>query len=300
MRATKPKVTHFTSLVRNDDALELSAKLSDLSKTALGVVYGRVTYGKMVKPEIKDPLGQKFLRALEYKPVYHDAEANAFMQIFAPLRTRVLDDIVAKFIKDNKGEVLVINLGCGLCTRYERLLASNKLDPKRTTWIDVDLPAMIELRESLWNAFSPGTMKLQIQIPSSIFQSSWVKKAKKYADKTTLIIAEGILGYYEPNEVKMFFEMMAHNFPEATILHNTIHTYHEKRERAPSYKRPRHKWFVDSGKEVEQISSGFHLVKEVPFLDKRLLNMEMVSAESLALLDKFPKNYSIAVMLKHD
>ncbi len=128
-------------------------------------------------------------------------------KILLSSRTRILDDMVADFIRETEGPVTVVNLGCGLCTRYERLLADGKLDKNRAAWMNVDLPEMIELRDILWNSFSPDTEKQQLSFPCSVFSKDWTAKVDRSVP--TLFIIEGVLGYYEKAEVVSFLNNMS-------------------------------------------------------------------------------------------
>ncbi|MDE1850339.1 MAG: class I SAM-dependent methyltransferase [Candidatus Micrarchaeota archaeon] len=274
------------------EVLELSEQLNRLSKTAFYVLYNRVKYSNILKKPINDPLGQKIIDILDYKsqsePGYYATGA-----ILTPSRTRILDDWVSEFLKSN-GEALVINLGCGFCTRFERLLG-NGLDTKKTVWINVDLPEMINLRKSLWKRISQNTLDLQIQIPQSIFENGWIKEAKKYSDRPILFIIEGVLYYYEIDKVKAFFKMIEQNFKNPTILLTTVHPAIVKRNRNLS--DPEYKWTVEEGKEIELLNSNLHLVKEMSFFNKELLALKRTPLKNLEAAENLPKNYRVVALL---
>ena len=56
------------------------------------------------------------------------------------IRTMIIDCVTKRLIKDNK-DLIVVNIGCGLDTRFQRF---NK---EKISWIDLDVPESIEIRK---------------------------------------------------------------------------------------------------------------------------------------------------------
>lgn len=55
----------------------------------------------------------------------------------------------------------------------------------------------------------------------SMFDSQWIEKVKAY-HKPVLIIIEGVLMYFKPEQVKSFFQMVCEQLGEATILFDML------------------------------------------------------------------------------
>ncbi len=285
------------------DAVALSGKLSELSKTALGVVHARTTYGNAVSDEIKDPLGQKLLKAVNYSPKALSEDISLLRQVLVPTRTRIMDNLVGEFIKNNDGSAIIVNLGSGLCTRYERLLEAGIIKGKNTTWINIDLPNMIALRQTLWRSFSQDTNTAQINMPFSVFSEDWMAYVSNRASeekKSILFVAEGVLGYYEKEDVTSFLAMLQKNFKASSLLLTTVHPIHKEREKNKDYMHAKHGWFVSDSSEIPQLLKGIRIVSEAPFLNKQLLNLTIVPEKILKLMETLPENYSSAVMVKFE
>ena len=55
----------------------------------------------------------------------------------------------------------------------------------------------------------------------SMFDSQWIEKVKAY-HKPVLIIIEGVLMYFKPEQVKNFFQMVCKQLGEATVLFDML------------------------------------------------------------------------------
>ena len=123
------------------------------------------------------------------------------------IRTELLDGAVEKFMAEHENGV-VINLGCGLDTRYSRL------DNKNYIWFDLDLPGTLELRRNFDETSSYH------MIEKSVFDYSWFNEIP--GDVPLLIIAEGLLMYFSEEEVSELFKSLGEKFCGAEMLIETI------------------------------------------------------------------------------
>ncbi len=283
---------------KTEELICLANKLDDISKTAFGTVYYRSKYSHTLKHPFIDLLGEKILQTLNYTHPPRDEYSLAFAMIIAPIRTKVIDDITSDFIKANYRDAVIINLGCGLCTRLERLLAEDKLDPKNIVWINVDLQNMISFRTALWNTLSPHTEGFYLPVSSSVFDFEWIKIAKSYKNRPILLISEGCLSYYEEKQIKIFFEILRKNFSSLNILLTAVHPELRIRELSNKLKTtPNHKWFVKSSEEVVALNSDLRLISTSSFLNMELLKIENIPSNILDLAASLPRNYSTAIMM---
>jgi O-methyltransferase involved in polyketide biosynthesis len=88
-------------------------------------------------------------------------EVSIGSQVGVSIRTEILDEQVNRFLAKDPDAVLV-NLGCGLNTRFHRL------DNGSVQWFDLDVPEAIELRKKFFN--ETGRFKF---IPKSVTDFSW-------------------------------------------------------------------------------------------------------------------------------
>ena len=82
----------------------------------------------------------------------------------ATLRTRLFDQYVQSFlIKNPKG--VIVEIGCGLNTRFERL------DNGKAQWFDLDLPDALALRRQFFQDEPRRTM-----IEDSVLSTDWMEQ----------------------------------------------------------------------------------------------------------------------------
>ena len=72
--------------------------------------------------------------------MYKNVTCDDMSQIGISIRTVIIDCVTKRLIKDNK-DLIVVNIGCGLDTRFQRF---NK---EKISWIDLDVPESIEIRK---------------------------------------------------------------------------------------------------------------------------------------------------------
>lgn len=93
------------------------------------------------KPIIKDALSKKIFDGLD--DMYKNVTCDDMSQIGISIRTVIIDCVTKRLIKDNK-DLIVVNIGCGLDTRFQRF---NK---EKISWIDLDVPESIEIRKTFF------------------------------------------------------------------------------------------------------------------------------------------------------
>ena len=121
------------------------------------------------------------------------------------MQVRQFDTFARAFLAGNRGG-LVVDVGCGLDTRFDRL------NDGEMTWIGVDLPEVIELRRK----FLPDG-KRNITIPQSMVESSWLDEVTR-SNKPVIFLAEGVFPYFSVAEVKPLVLEMAKYFPKGELV----------------------------------------------------------------------------------
>lgn len=121
------------------------------------------------------------------------------------MRAREFDTFARAFLATYP-DGLVVDLGCGLDTRFDRL------DNGQMTWLGVDLPEVIELRRK----HLPETERCKT-IPQSMFDLSWLDQAARLG-KSVIFLAEGVFPYFSTAEVKPMLMAMAARFPQGELV----------------------------------------------------------------------------------
>ena len=185
-----------------------SKSLTGIPITALFPLYGRAKETKEINPLFQDPNAVKIVEQIDFDfSIYENMSAARKKEMLTGIavRTRILDDYTKDFI-DEYPDGLIVNIGCGLDTRFFRL------DNGKINWIDVDLPEMINLRKKLFEKTERNKM-----LATSVLEQNWLNEILFEKDKMVLIIVEGTLMYFEEKEVKKLFNQLIEKFPKAIL-----------------------------------------------------------------------------------
>ncbi len=127
---------------------QLSTNLSGVTETLLITLYIRAMETQRPDALIKDVQAVALMKKISDAGLYDFrgmkslrlSEENRLVII---LRNREFDRLARDFLRRNP-EAVVVHIGCGLDTRFERV------DNGRVEWFDLDLPEVIELRRNSW------------------------------------------------------------------------------------------------------------------------------------------------------
>jgi O-methyltransferase involved in polyketide biosynthesis len=126
-------------------------------------------------------------------------------QFFVAMRARQFDRFARSFLDRNPGG-LMVDIGCGLDTRFDRLHDS------QMTWMGLDLPEVIELRRR----FLPDAKRGQT-LARSMFDLRWLDVVAQ-VNKSVIFLAEGVFSYFGEAEVKAVITALAARFPDAELV----------------------------------------------------------------------------------
>lgn len=182
----------------------MEQKLTGIPETMLIPVWARAVETNKKNGIIHDPKAVEFLSHIDYD--FSKFQKAWKSQLGVSVRTLILDQAARDFIQQHPGTV-VINLGSGLDTRYERL---KELDI--SFWYDLDVSKGIAFRKLFVNESEKNQF-----IAKSVFDFSWIDEINEKSH-STLIIAEGLLMYFSQEQVKALFIELAEHFPGAELL----------------------------------------------------------------------------------
>ncbi|HLY74532.1 MAG TPA: class I SAM-dependent methyltransferase [Planctomycetota bacterium] len=111
------------------------------------------------------------------------------------LRTKLMDDLIEQSIKE--GCDLVLNLAAGFDARPYRLSL-----PASLSWVEADLPPMIEEKEALLAGEKPACRltRVKVDLADGPARSAFLKSVLGSAQRA-LVITEGLLGYLDAEVV---------------------------------------------------------------------------------------------------
>ena len=123
----------------------------------------------------------------------------------AVMRVRQFDAFAREFLSRNPGGT-VVDIGCGLDTRFDRL------NDGRMNWVGVDLPQVIELRRGLL----PDLPRCQT-LAMSMFDPSWFEGVAQLK-QPAIFLAEGVFVYFSTGELKPLVQAMGARFPKGELV----------------------------------------------------------------------------------
>jgi O-methyltransferase involved in polyketide biosynthesis len=254
--------------------------LKDVPETLLYPLMSRYAETKKEGGVIHDPKSVEILDGLDY-----DADSTKLFTISrlgVCLRTIIFDEYVCEFIENNPDGV-VVNLGCGLDTRFQRV------DNGKVTWFDLDLAETIELRKN----FFEETERFRF-ISKSVLDPSWTEDIPK--GKKTFFIMEGLAYYFAESDVKKMLAMIKNNFPGAELAMEAFHPFYVKMIARTTTKDPFDKkisgllkWGIKNGAEIEDWFDGVRFIEEQFVINKRREVFPLANRIFFALLPMMPK-----------
>lgn len=231
-------------------------KLKQVPETMLISIRARYLESKRENGIINDPKSIEILDQIDYD-FSGKKEVSEGSIIGTSIRTEILDEQTNKFLEKNPGGV-VINLGCGLDTRFHRL------DNGKVNWFDLDVPESIELRKH----FFKETERFKF-IPKSCLDFSWLDDVSK--NEPTLFIAEGLLMYFNEGDVKLLLKTISENFTNAEMLLEAMSPFVVKKSNShPDLKTydASFKWGIKTGAELESMDVGVSFINEWYYFDR--------------------------------
>lgn len=182
---------------------KIPVSLEGIAETLLIPLWARAVETERGDPIVRDPKAVEICKSLDYD---FGKFGEAWMtQTGIAVRTKLFDEAVQERIAGNPDAVF-INLGAGLDTRFDRV------DNGRIRWYEVDLPEVIEIRRH----FFTETDRRRF-ISRSITDFTWIEEVCP-SDSVPLLIAEGLLMYFDEREVRAIFKMLAGSFRGAEMI----------------------------------------------------------------------------------
>ena len=187
---------------------KIENKLTDVPETMLITLWAKAEASKRPDALLRDEKAQEIIRKIDYD--FSKFGKASFSQSGCCVRASLIDEEIKAFFAEHP-DAVAIQLGAGIDARYERLQR-----PEITHWYDLDLEESIDLRRKLLFESERNTY-----IASSMFDYGWTDTVKSHG-KPVLIIIEGVLMYFEPEQIKAFFDEICRRFDNATVLFDML------------------------------------------------------------------------------
>lgn len=183
---------------------------------------------------------------------------NPLDQVAAIMRVREFDRLTKDFLS-RQAKSIVVHIGCGLDTRFERV------DNGQVEWYDLDLPEVIAFRQKL---IEPNPRNHPIGC--SVFDNAWLEMIANQPRLPCLFLAEGVFPYFTQDQVRRLFMLLADKFAGCELACDgmspfmvRLHNLELKRWRTEA----RLYWGLKNGREPESWGSGIRLLSEWFYFD---------------------------------
>lgn len=178
---------------------KIQIELGSVQETLMLPLWGRAMEAKKHNPMIADTMALDILNKLDYDFTKLEKNLNEMSQICWVVRALHVDRIVHSFL-DRYPSGMIVNIGCGLDTTYERIACRNT--GKNFTFLDLDLPDVVALRTHF---FKDDARRKTLSV--SFLDKSWMENLKR--DTPVLIVGAGVFYYFEENVIKQFFKSVS-------------------------------------------------------------------------------------------
>lgn len=237
-----------------------SLDLSGVPQTLLLPLMARATFCQESYSPIQDKKAIEIVNALDYdfKHLSEVKQVKSTM-LFLMARAFHFDEAIRAHIAKYP-KCVVVNLGAGLDTAFSRV------GNGEITWIDLDVPEVIKLREKLL----PPSLN-EHYIAKSILDFSWMDDVKEYGDDV-FFFAGGLFMYFNEDQIKSILLAIGRKFPDADIIFDNTSPkgimYANQMLQRSGMKDALLRWGIYDAKELEKWSPRIKLITKKPYFSE--------------------------------
>ena len=219
-------------------------------------LYMRAKESRRENPILNDKAAERLAGSLEYD--YSQFDGAKLSEVGCVVRGWYFDRAARRFI-DTHPRPVVVNVGCGLDTRFQRI------GSREAAFYDMDLPEVIALRRELV-AEQPGNA----YIAASLLETDWMDDLRRrHPDAEFIFIVEGVLMYFYESQVKAFLRHVASRFGGGELWFDVCGTMMSRHGVKPDSLR-KHEAQIRSGLSdghvVEQWEPRLRLIEQAKYM----------------------------------
>ena len=269
-------------------------RLKGAQETLMWTLRAKARDARSPRPILGDVIAAEWAASVDYdfdKLIGHG-------DTMITLRARQMDQWVREFLKTHT-QATVLQLGCGLDTRYFRLKHLGALSPG-VLWFDVDYPEVINLRHKFCTE-EPGYR----MIPSSVTDPGLFTDlpADRRENVPVLIIAEGLFEYVEVKEVKALLNRLTKLFGSGEIIFDVMNTFAVKAASKSLWDSTgaKHVWAVDHPAEVDRLDPRLKRRMDLPLFSSRFVKNAPFSTRILySFMNLIPPLRTMMRLLRYE
>jgi len=184
---------------------KVAVDLGPVQETLLIPLLGRAVETQKGTGLIQDNKAVEIINSLDYD---FSKWKKSKSLMGATVRTRMFDQDVQAFLTAYPTGT-VVEIGCGLNTRFERL------DNGQARWFDLDLPDSLALRQQFFQNESRRTM-----VEANVLETDWMEPIAATGGPWCFI-SEAVIIYLETVQAQQAITQIADHFPGALLLVDT-------------------------------------------------------------------------------
>ncbi len=234
-------------------------QLNPVEETLLITLYMRAKESRRKDAILHDELACKMIDKIDYD--FSKFDKSAMSALGCVIRARHFDRKVQEFIRKEKCPV-VVNIGCGLDTRYQRIP-----DKRNALFYELDLPEVMQLRERLLPPYENN----DIPLTASLLESGWMDDLRtKHPDARFIFILEGVVMYFYEKQVRTLLEHLAARFPGGEIHFDVCGTMFMKKgvkHDTLKYMNANFRCGINDGRVIEQWVPQLVMTDSLSYMD---------------------------------
>lgn len=258
-------------------------RLAEVSETGLITLFCRAHESRSARPQLVDKKAEQV--AGQIAPLLIESDSKLLrslgqgklrksLAVMMSARARQYDAYARGFLSRYPHGV-VVNLGCGLDSRFERL------DDGRLELFDLDLPQMIDFKRQFFTENERYHL-----IGASVFDEGWRAQIAAL-QRPVLFLAEGLFMYLEEEKVKTLVTALNREFPGAELVCEVFNKKWLQKTRGGIVKYKMQKQLnvgssagftfgVWDGHEMESWDAGIQLLDEWTYFDADLSKVSLM------------------------
>lgn len=247
-------------------AEKIPQKLSGISETLLLPLYTRALESQRPDALLRDEQAVGMVGQIDYD--FARIRLQGHDAIALIMRVKKFDGYVHDFLAHSPDGV-VIHIGCGLDTRFERV------DNGRVEWFDLDMPDVLALRQVLIRN-ECGRYHL---LATSVFEYGWMDEVSTFKPRPFMFLAEGVLPYFEEAQIRSLFLKLRERFPGCELVcdaHTPFAIWANNLQLAYITRvGARLHWRLKHGRDVEAWGDGISMLEEWFYFDSAEPRMQV-------------------------
>jgi O-methyltransferase involved in polyketide biosynthesis len=230
--------------------------LSSEAATLLGCLWARAEDAGQPDSILRDVTARQIVDSLDFD--FQTIRRSDYRAAEICIRATLIDSVVRNFLSRHPSGT-VVELGVGLDSR------SDRLDTGESSWIEMDLPHVMELRRKFF-----AERPRRHFIESSMLAEDWLDVVQaRRSGGPVLFVAEGVLYWIGEGNVRMLFDRLATRFPASAIVFDTQSPLFVRYThwRVRKFQQAKIQWAISDPRQIEKWDSRFSLERNIRFGD---------------------------------